>query len=177
MKENKSIELITFGPTFEGDFSFLGLCTFVIGLIIVFFPNYMIVGILLIVMGMILFLSLKGVQIDHRTKKVRLFESYLVFRTGSWKPINQFSSIILHYNNQSQTLSHKSIQNSVRTKSFSVSLMDDQKNKFELKELYSYGTAKKFLDEYSQSLNLPMHDIIDKAQLINKLRKKPFRRK
>src|ERR1700710_624860 len=103
------IEKISLGPTFRGIAPTFGFIIFIIGFIVTgygFIGGFSFVlfsiGIIIIFCGVILFLAIRGVLIDHTKKLIKSYFDILLFKVGSWESLETYDKIILKYINESQ---------------------------------------------------------------------------
>lgn len=81
---------INLGPTFKGGISTLGLILFIV-FVIAFIANLIsdeLIGaficLLISVVGFLLFLSIRGVEINFENKKIRSYLNLIIFKEGEW---------------------------------------------------------------------------------------------
>jgi hypothetical protein len=163
MKEQT--EKISSGATFEGAVSFLGLIIFVIGFFssiagIISEPGIVAPALLVAFFGLVLFLQIKGVIIDHTNRKVRPYRSYLLFKTGEWEPLDKYSHVTINPSSMTVSLNSRSRSRQVHVKHYDVHLfnLETEESLF----LYSFDKlpeADKFMRKYSAKLNLPVKEL------------------
>ncbi|MDQ3112311.1 MAG: hypothetical protein M3R17_20695, partial [Bacteroidota bacterium] len=111
------------------------------------------IGIVLMTVGLMLFLSIRGVLIDVEQNRIK---PYVIFfaRIGSWQPLTYYNKIVLSYVNESRTMNARAGTVTMSTKGFDIFLKADDKSKLRIKELTDYSEAKAFLTKYAKKLNI-----------------------
>jgi hypothetical protein len=153
-------ENISSGATFEGAISFIGLLIFVMGVFLLFVPQGLILGIFVLLAGLLLFLQLKGVMIDFESRRVMPYSNLLVYKVGSWTPLDKFSHIGINPISQNVQLNSRSRSRSVHIKHYDVYLIDDESEQSMF--LYSFDKlpqADQFCREYAKKLNLKVKEL------------------
>jgi hypothetical protein len=145
-------ETISNGITFKGFASIIGFVLIIAGLLMLFSGNHYIFSLLLLIAGIILSLSIRGVIIDFDQAKIKPYFNLLVYKTGTWKPLGNYDRIVLALFNESQTMNMISITNTYTVKSFDVYLQGVNEKDLLVKEFSEYPRAKSFLDQYSIKL-------------------------
>jgi hypothetical protein len=153
-----AIEKISQGVTFRGFASTMGLVIFVISIFIAVFGAFidfslvaLTLGLVLMAIGMMLFLSIRGVLIDAEQKQVKPYVNYFVL-VGTWQPLTQYDRIILRYVNEKQTMNSRAGSVTHTTKCFEIFLASDHTSELQIQEFTDYDEAKKFLAEYAKKL-------------------------
>ncbi|MEI6124722.1 MAG: hypothetical protein WCQ95_13975 [Bacteroidota bacterium] len=165
-----TIEKISRGLTFKGYISAIGSVIFIIGLIITIFemtPSISFIvcalGIFMIITGIILFFSIRGVLINSDKKFIKPYFDFIIIKIGTWESLEQYDKIVLKYSNESQTMNSRGNSTNYVTKSFDIVLTSKNKKDLIIKEFVNYDKAKLFLVEYSQRLhkeNVDMYEIM-----------------
>ncbi len=165
-----TIEKISRGLTFKGYISAIGSVIFIIGLIITISQiassiSFIVcaLGILMILNGIILFFSIRGVLIDNDKKLIKPYLDFIIAKIGKWESLSQYDKIVLKYTNESQTMNSRGNSTNYVTKSFDIVLTSTTKKELIIKEFVNYDKAKTFLVTYSLRLNkehVDMYEII-----------------
>ncbi len=149
------IEKISFGPTFEGVFSFFGLVLIPIGVAMFFVFETMFFAPLILIIGLIIFLQIKEVLINYSTKQIKSYVSILIYKTGRWESLEKYKWIGLDSINETKTFNSRGGSNTVKIKYYDVFLFDEyKKNKLLLKTFDRRLEAEKFSHEFSLKLNI-----------------------
>jgi len=159
-------------PTFE--YFYIGATIMIAGLFSLSTTN-LILSIVLLVTGLFILLSIKGVKIDVAKRLVKPYSNYFFIKFGNWVSLDKYSNVVLGINSNSKSIGIMIVMN-VRTQSYYVALTDHTESRLELKEFTEYFAAKLYLDQISAKLKLPA---IDKQEIITNiaLANRPFRRK
>ena len=156
------VEKISRGPCFDGEFSYAGLILIVGG--IACFAISFLIAIPLIIAGIILFLTYRGILIDHHNGSIMTYENYIFFKAGTWQSLNGFDRITLSISNESQRLNSRGSSKTYRSKTFQIYLSNGNDHKLLLYEFSDLAAARKFLKMYGEKLNKPVYDYIQIAQ-------------
>lgn len=148
MKEN-----ISQGMTFQGFISTCGFIVTIAGLFALIFTEFLFLSIIASLIGVIFFLSFRGVLIDYDTMKIKPYLDILIYKIGTWHNLNEYEIIALKLFTESQTMNMASISNTHTTKTFNIYLQGNISNDLFLKEFTEYDKAKSFLEKYSLKLN------------------------
>jgi hypothetical protein len=152
-------EKISHKITFQGFISTCGLILTIIGIITLFLANYFIFSIIASLIGLVLFLSIRGVMIDYKSMRVKAFLDILIFKIGNWRNLSEFDTIELKLFTESQTMNMVSISNTYTTTIFEICLQGKNSCDLILKEFTDYSVAKVFLQKYSIKLKLKSIDL------------------
>ena len=166
----EKMEKISRGLTFKGYTSAIGSAIFIVGLIIAFSempPSISFIGcvfgIAMTIIGVILFVSVRGVLIDYDKKRIKPYFDFIFIKIGTWESLAYYDKIVLKYSHKSQTMNSRGSSTNYVTKSFDIALISNNKKDLIIKEFVNYDKAKLFLIEYSQRLNkesVDMYEII-----------------
>lgn len=158
-------EKITQGASFGGMSSTIGFILLIIGVVVLIYGinspiaiETVFLGILISLVGIILFISIRGVLINYKENKIKVYLDILVTKIGFWRSLDEFNKVVLKFVNESQAMNYKSVSTTVRTISFDVVLANHGNNELLLRSFSNYDDAKKFLVEYSVRLNKAMFD-------------------
>lgn len=162
-------EKISHKITFQGFISTCGLILTIIGIITLLLVNYFILSIIVSLIGLVLFLSIRGVMIDYKSMRVKVFLDILIFKIGNWHNLSEFNTMELKLFTESQTMNMVSISNTYTTTIYEVCLQGENSCDLILKEFTDYTIAKTFLQKYSAKLKL---NSIDSLALILEERNK-----
>jgi hypothetical protein len=161
MKDRKKMkEKISHGITFQGIPSTCGLILIVIGVITLFTGKLLFIAIPALCIGIILFLSIRGVIIDYGSMLVKAYLDLLFWKTGKWKPLAKYDRIVLKPFNESQTMNMASISDTFTTRMFDICLRGNNSGDFLLKEFTNYQDARSFLETYALKLKIESADCI-----------------
>ena len=158
-------ERISRGMTFKGMTAVIGSVCFVLGLLITI-PQFgsdisvvfLMSGIAMTFIGLVLFVSIKGVLIDLEKGLIKPYFDLILIKLGSWESIEYYDKILLKYINESQTMNSRANSTKYNTKSFDIVLTSKKYGELILKEFNNYTEARAFLIDYSQRLNKESSD-------------------
>lgn len=172
------IETISRGAQFKGLISLLGLIVFPFSLLIgiaAILDDALVPGLLLFVISaaaFFLFLDVRGVQIDLTNRRVRNYKQYIVWKYGTWQPLDQYTGIQL----QKDTVYLRHLQpgragvvgtsgSATRISTYDVVLVKENPDEFILlSEFGKHQDAVTFLHKYAALLSLPSRDIYRELQ-------------
>ncbi len=142
---------------------FTGIAVIALGIMILM-SNSVIPGIIILYLGILIFLSIKGILIDPVKHRIKSYHYIYPFKIGSWKALIDFKVLKLGITNTSQVMNSRGSTTTVRTKSFDVSLLNAYDVPLELKEFDSYDEAKAFSEEISKLIKMPVADYFKQIQ-------------
>ncbi|MFH0894673.1 MAG: hypothetical protein V2A54_09575 [Bacteroidota bacterium] len=172
------MEKISRGPTFSGKHSYAGLALILLSIYLFFGPlTSVIAGAVLIIPGLLLFLSIRGTLIDFKHELIKPYQDFLFFKFGDWSELSAYDKIILKpessvdiRNPKDQPSVYFSDKN--LTFSFEIILKGERVEKIILKDLSDYRKGKKFLNEYALKLKKEPVDYYEMAkEIIEKKRR------
>jgi len=143
-------------PTFRH--FYLGFIIIVIGLSLF---SFIIPAAMTIISGVFFLLSIQGVHIDIGKRQVKAYDNFFFIKIGKWEPLDNYSHLVLGLANNSKSVGR--IPVTIRTRSYSVYLLEKTGKMLELKEFTEYRQAKQYLDEMAERLNFPT---LDKQEII-----------
>lgn len=159
------IETISQGPTFKGAISTAGSILFVSGFIVTIAgifsetPLEIIpIGIVLLFVGLLMFLSICGVLINYDKNKIKPYFDILIIKIGDWESLDQYDKILLKFTSETTILTGRFNSTDISTKSFDIVLTSTFKEELYIKEFFEYKDAKAFLIEYSKKWNKSSQD-------------------
>ena len=162
------IEKISQGPTFKGTISTLGSVLFVIGFIVtisgIFSSNPFLIipiGMVMILVGIVLFLAICGVLIDYEKRVIKPYFDILFAKIGVWESLDRYEKLVLKYTSETTTLSNMFNSTDILTKSFEIVLTSTFNEELYIKEFIEYKDAKVFLAEHSLRMNKLNQDNYD----------------
>lgn len=144
----------------EPDFHYFywGAAIIFFGILLAIYSN-LFIGLLIVLVGIFVLLSVKGVVIDTKNKLYKKYLNLLFIKIGSWKSLQEISHVVLKVNSSNSVYSHRGGSTTIRTDSMSVALVGEHKLFIELKEFTNYNNAKIYLYEIAEQLNLPWFDM------------------
>jgi hypothetical protein len=160
-----SIIKIKHGVTFKGKPSTLGIILSIIGIIIMVYPYYngefslflFYFGLILLFVGILLFLSIRGVLIDKENNSIKSY-LFLGVKIGKWESLDDYYEVKLIYINMTQSLGLRGAATNIHTESFDIVLVSEIKKNFFLKDFINYEKAMLFMKTYAELLNKPCID-------------------
>lgn len=158
------MELIRTHPEPSFQYFYAGIAVMVLGFC--FFILNLFIGLFIVLAGIFVLLSVKGVQINPATKMVKFYFNFLFIKVGDWIPLSEFTHVVLGPNHSSKTLNLRYSSTTVRTRSYSVYLLGKDRNSVELGEFVEYFEAILYLDEIADQIGLPK---VNKEELIKKI--------
>ena len=159
---NKSLN-ITDGATFK--LFYVGLICSVISILLILSNDYRIVGIITLPISIFTFLSIRGSLIDFQNKKIKRYWNIVFIKIGSWESLEKFTRVELLLNSQSQQMNYRSVSNTIRVRSFYISLTNRNKERIELKEFTDYDKALELLNSLGKKLGI---EVVNRKELIEK---------
>jgi hypothetical protein len=145
----------SFGATFSGVLSWWGIVFITCGIILNSYENH-IVGAILIIVGVSLFISIKGVIIDIRKRKVKSYYLFLFFKIGIWKDLINYNTIVLQRFTDISTISYRSHSSTTSIRIFELYLIGKNSTKILLTEFKKYKEANENLIQCGKLLDLPI---------------------
>lgn len=166
-----SVIKIKHGITFKGKISNLGIILIIISLFIIIKPYYngedfsilTILGLILLLFGILFFLSIRGVLIDKKYNSIKSY-LFIIVKIGKWQSLSDYYEIKLKYINMAQSLGLRGAATNLHTESYDIVLISETKKSLILKECIDYEKAKSFLYAYSKILNKPYHDEFEEIE-------------
>lgn len=146
-------------------FYYLGFAGIIFGFVLLY-HGIIYFALPLILSGIFLLLSPKGVMVDLTKRHVKEFYYFLFLKIGQWQNLDKYDLLVLGPNNSSKTIHGRYASHTVRNKSFSVYLLAEDKTKIELAEFTDYKKAKHYLIETSEILKVKA---INKEELIKEI--------
>lgn len=159
---------INAGPSFK--FFYIGLVGVLFGILFIVLQKAVIIGIIMLILSIFVFLSIRGTQIDLAQKRIKNYLNIALIKIGKWKDLASYTRLELVMNHHSQTMNSRGVSNTVRVRSCHLILTNAHKERLELKEFTDYATAKKMLASLSQQLYIESVDRIEIIQNKNKMR-------
>lgn len=119
----------------------------------------------LLVLSFILFMNYRGVQIDYKRNKIRLYHSFLGIRYGRWQDLQKFEKVVLYFLSTVDKISGgRGGDANFRSKSYTIELIGKTKeDKIELNEIPGYEEAIVFATKYAAQLNKTFVNVIEVA--------------
>jgi len=146
---------ISFGPTFHGPVSFVGIPIAISGAFMLFNMGMYIVPAVLLLFGIQLFLSPKGVQIDYTNQRVRSYFSFWGLKLGAWESLTPYTKIGLVSVRTFKSLSSKDAEVNLKIKNVRVWMWnDDFTSQVLLGSLKNEEQANAYLQKRNTKLNL-----------------------
>lgn len=150
--------------TYSEGASFSGV-SFWLGLVVIVFSITLMINsadtisfifsILGIIIGAVLFLSIKGIKFNLDEKKAYRFSNLILTRvTYDVIDLSAFDSVELSLFSEAQTMNMKSITTTVRTKVFEIYMRSGKAKKVLILETTDYKRAKEILAKLTDSLNI-----------------------
>jgi len=178
-----TIKKISRGLTFQGYISAVGSVIFVAGLIITislishsFSFAVCVLGTLMIITGIVLFLSIRGVLIDIDNRIIKPYIDIVIAKPGSWESLDKYDNIELKYKNESQTMNSRGNSTNYVTKSFDIVLTSNTEKDLIIKEFANYDAARSFLIVLSKELDMESIDTYEIIKSRIQERKQQVRR-
>src|SRR5690349_10433785 len=86
------------GATFEGGEGFAGLAAMIVGIFLTvygFMHEFVaaVIGMFMVFIGLLLFMNIRGTQIDPAQQRIRPYQNLLGSRVGDWIPLPKPTSI------------------------------------------------------------------------------------
>lgn len=167
-------ETISRGPQFKGIVSTLGLVMFAFGLILTIATvatEYYTVSVMLFILtvvGLSLFLDVRGTQIDYAGRKIRPYKEFLFMKYGDWILIDGYQSVELIKDTfyvRHPMIGVNATQSSTRISSFDVILKNYfEQNTLLLSEFEKHAEAVTFMHHYAEKFKLPSKDVYKTLQ-------------
>lgn len=109
-------------------------------------------------LGLVLLLSVEGVIIDPKTKKMNRYFSFLLFKSSDWVYIGQYQKLVLRLHREAHEVNMRSITNNIRTKTFEIHLSNEKGDDLYVTEYTDYESAHETVNQLSEALELPIED-------------------
>ncbi|MEI6577145.1 MAG: hypothetical protein WCO63_13290 [Bacteroidota bacterium] len=155
------VEKISHGATFEGSLSTAGLILGIAGIILIisYFNTYNSfiftpIGILFLLVGLIVFISIKGVLIDIENRKIKKYFDVFLVKFGKWQPLDHFTTVTLNYSSISQAMHSRGNSSDILNRLYTITLTNDKHQELKIKEFVAYEDAVVFLDEFAKKNNM-----------------------
>ncbi|MGB0428876.1 MAG: hypothetical protein ACPGLV_00275 [Bacteroidia bacterium] len=152
MKQSSDKIIVSKGPTLK--LGLVGLLT-IIGSGVLTYAFSILPAIPGFYFGLVMLLSIEGVVIDLKHKKIKPYFNFLLFKLGRWQDLTIYKQIILTIYSQQNTYAVRATQQTVKTKSFDIYLVDNVGNKLLIDEYTDYHEGLEFAEELTQKLKLP----------------------
>jgi hypothetical protein len=161
---------IPLGPTFKGYISSIGFLVFAFGIVMLisqfthsFSFLFSSIGVILTIVGFIMFLNIKGVIIDKERNLIKPYFNLIFTKIGAWESLNNYDKLVLTYKNESNTMNSRFNSTKYSTKTFEITLASKNNIDIKFKEFEDYNEAKSFLIDYNQILSF---DYLDTYEII-----------
>ncbi len=115
----------------------------------------LLIGLFFVLSGIFTLLSVKGVQIDPKNRKIKSYFNFLFIKVGNWTLLDEYTHVVLGPNSNSKALGGRYITTTVRTNSYSVSLLAKNNTKLELREFLEHNLAEQYLYQIAEQIGLP----------------------
>lgn len=154
MESNKTLK-ISKGPTLK--LGLLGLLVIIGSGVFTYF--YSVIPVIpTFYLGLVALLSIEGVVIDLENRKLQSYFSFLFFKVGNWKSLDQYKKLVLTIYSQSSTYALRAGYQTVKTKSYDVCLVNSIGKLQIVDEFGNYYESLEFAKELAEQLNLPFQD-------------------
>ncbi len=141
-------------PTFKGWPSYVGMALLVAAFGGAVQELYWMLA--LIVPGVILFPSFRGIQLDAGKKRYREIRDFKLFGIGEWKDFGKHSHLMLTPFRNAQVMSSRGSSSTIRTKTFDVVLTSpDEQDTVLIREFTDPNKAETFYNSIKEYLNVP----------------------
>ena len=111
-------------------FYYLGFAGIIFGFVLLY-HGIIYFALPLVLSGIFLLLSPKGVMVDLTKRHVKQFYYFLFLKIGQWQNLDKYNLLVLGPNNSSKTIHGRYASHTIRNKSFSVYLLAEDKTKIE----------------------------------------------
>ncbi|MCB0737270.1 MAG: hypothetical protein KDC92_07135 [Bacteroidetes bacterium] len=108
--------------------------------------------------GLVVVLSIEGVIIDFKRKRLKSYFHLLFFKVGFWKSTEDFKKVILTLEVSNTTYASRAAQTYLRTRSYNLFLVDSNNDKLLLAEYTDYDKALKLAEIIAKRLNIPFEN-------------------
>lgn len=147
---------IKHGVTFE--FMLIGLTILLLS-IVLYNIGFLIAFLITFTIGLIVFLSIKGIIINENSLKI--YFSFLGLKIGNWVPIDQYNKIYLSNAKGNTSMNSRGRSSSILTNSFIITLKGKNMENIELYEDVHYKDCRLKLLEIETFLKIKSVDQID----------------
>lgn len=148
---------ISQGITFQGFYSWVGLALLALSGYL-FSVTYWVWIAPMALVGLVLFLQIKQVEIDLEKQRLRFTTNYLFFKSGGWQSLKNYQRIELSLDHETLGSMNVAIPRQTTVKTFDISLVDRSKNSLLLKDFGNYQDAAKMLHQLSGKLQMESTD-------------------
>ena len=163
MSGSKSSYQIKIGVTM--DYMLLGLGIMVLGLILGLVVSP-IVSVIVIPSGLVVMLSIKGLDIDSELQLIKNYYWFFGLKYGQTASFDGFDVLVLTNHHGETMMNSRGRSSHIQTNSYALILMNKDKAKIELKEYETYQKALKYLKEISEILNV---ESVDKVEMVRNM--------
>jgi len=151
-------QTIRLGITLQGYNTTIGAILLIPGGILLFFQQLFPIGIVLILIGIPLLLSFRGVDLDYKNKTMRQWFSLYGWRIGKAESFENYQKVELRKYSRSQTMNIASISQNVNTKTFELWFAHFNGAKILIADIPKYSEAKRLLADISEQAGLEKQD-------------------
>jgi hypothetical protein len=156
---------ISQGTTFTGSLPYFGLLLILAGGVTMGFggseelPVLLVAGAPLVLLGILLFLNIRGVTIDPRQHRVRIYQHLLFVKVGAWIPIERFDHVVItrHRERFSHAIGSMMLGTQANVRSYFVYLRGPQLS-LEVNEYMKKPQATTTAERVAQATGLPVQD-------------------
>lgn len=161
-------QTIRLGITLQGENTTIGAILTVLGVILLFFHYLFPFGIVLVLIGIPMFLSFRGVDLDYTNKTMRQWFSLYGWKIGETESFALYQKVELKQYSSSQRMNMASISQNVSTKTFELWFAGLSGCKLHIADIPKYSEAKRLLAEISEQAGLEKYDYY--AAMLEKVR-------
>ena len=119
---------------------------------------YLIPGILVGLSAISLFLIKSGFEINSSKKQIRSYKSLFNIRFGKWIYLNKIQSATLKYTREFQMMNSRGTSTNVRTITFDLILINENRDEIKIYEFTEYKMAKQVCNQIERMLDLVIKD-------------------
>ena len=119
---------------------------------------YLIPGILVGLSAILLFLIKSGLEIDTSKKQIRSYKSLFNIRIGKWIDLDKIQSATLKYTREFQVMNSRGTSTNVRTVTFDLILINENKDEIKTYEFTEYKMARQVCNKLEEMLDVVIKD-------------------
>jgi len=153
---------ISHGLTFSSYLSYLGFILMILGGVGLALHISLILSILSLIIGVFLFISIRGIIINEEALRIKPYLNILFFKIGKWYDVNDYDVITLRYLKEAQTMNMQSITRTYSVQTYDINLESKKRKKIFINDFSKRSEAELFLAEYAKILHKPMVSYLNK---------------
>lgn len=144
------------------DFLIHGVFALIVGGIL--FLVHWSLAVLLFVLAISFFSLRSGIEIAVPRKEARVYKQLGSWRFGAWVPLEHYAHMVLRYTNESQVMSIKGVENTVRVRTYDLHFTRPDGATRLFHEFSDYASARRCADAMASNWSLTLTDEIQQRR-------------